>query len=497
MGKWGGILTQVGRGPIGGRRIREASGDTVEEKLKGAAAVSSMGKKIAVYVIMISLMALVLACRASGDPQVGGELIQEPGGNPLEPGTPEEGEGEVLAVDRIVFMTTEGELFLVNPDGSGELKLAGDTQVRGGPLGAVMAQPRDVNVFYSWPTWSPDGKKLAASLVEVKNGHPEISVQVLDAITGTAATVFRNEVPGLIAEGAPHYLYWSPDSRTLAILASTPQGLTLFAADTESLSEPTVIESGAPLYFQWAADGQSMLIHVGDELKLVTRPFGASLYQPIDADLGFRAPALSLDGRQMAYLGAGKDVGSLLIAETNAPATARKALEVGPRAAFAWSPQGGDLAVADQRDPGAPTFERLRVIPGDGGPARIVTEGRIIAFYWSPNGDKLAWAGLDAGNAEFVWWSATVAGGPARELLRAQPSNEMLLTLSFFDQYAYSHSPWSPDGSRLVLAVIPNRSREGRNGSTPPGPRIFVVDADGASEPLEVAAGSLAFWSWN
>ena len=48
-----------------------------------------------------------------------------------------------------------------------------------------------------------------------------------------------------------------------------------------------------------------------------------------------------------------------------------------------------------------------------------------------------------------------------------------------------------------VLAVIPNRSREGRNGSTPPGPRIFVVEAGGATEPLEVGAGSLAFWSWN
>ena len=79
-----------------------------------------------------------------------------------------------------------------------------------------------------------------------------------------------------MAENAPHYLYWSPDSRTLAVLASTPQGLTLFAADTESLTEPTVIESGAPLYFNWGADGQSMLVHVGDELKLLTRPFGAS-----------------------------------------------------------------------------------------------------------------------------------------------------------------------------------------------------------------------------
>ncbi len=453
--------------------------------------VSYSGKKTGGWVIILSLLTLALACNGTSEP------VEEQLDKVVEPGIVEQGESEEVAVDRIAFMTTDGELFLVNPDGSEQLKLAGDTQVQGGPLGAVMAQPRGVNFFYSWPTWSPDGKKLAASLMEVTDGQPEISVQVIDAATGAATTVFRNEVPGLVAENAPHYLYWSPDSRTLAVLASTPQGLTLFAADTESLTDPTVIESGAPLYFHWGADGQSMLLHVGDELKFLTRPFGASSGQPIDADPGFRVPALSPDGRYMAYMGTGATSGSLLIAETGTTGTARNALDIGSRAAFAWSSQGGDLAVADQQNDNAPTFDRLRVVPGDGGSIKTVAEGRIIAFYWSPNGEMLAWVGLDGGNREFVWWAATVEGGEARELLRAQPSNDMLVTLSFFDQYAYSHSPWSPDSSRLVLAIVPNRSREGRNGSTPPGPRIFVVEASGSSEPVEVGAGSLAFWSWN
>lgn len=453
--------------------------------------VSYSGKKTGGWVIILSLLTLALACNGTSEP------VEEQLDKVVEPGIVEQGESEEVAVDRIAFMTTDGELFLVNPDGSEQLKLAGDTQVQGGPLGAVMAQPRGVNFFYSWPTWSPDGKKLAASLMEVTDGQPEISVQVIDAATGAATTVFRNEVPGLVAENAPHYLYWSPDSRTLAVLASTPQGLTLFAADTESLTDPTVIESGAPLYFHWGADGQSMLLHVGDELKFLTRPFGASSGQPIDADPGFRVPALSPDGRYMAYMGTGATSGSLLIAETGATGTARNALDIGSRAAFAWSSQGGDLAVADQQNDNAPTFNRLRVVPGDSGSIKTVAEGRIIAFYWSPNGEMLAWVGLDGGNREFVWWAATVEGGEARELLRAQPSNDMLVTLSFFDQYAYSHSPWSPDSSRLVLAIVPNRSREGRNGSTPPGPRIFVVEASGSSEPVEVGAGSLAFWSWN
>ena len=453
-------------------------------------------KKTAFWIIVVSVIALLLSCQSSG------EAVEEQSGTVSEVGNSaleisEEGENEAVAVDRIVFMTTEGELFLVNPDGSGEVKLAGASQLRGGLLGAVMAQPLDENTFYSWPTWSPDGTKLAASLVEVKGGQPEISVQVVDAATGTSSTVFQNEAPALVAEGTPHYLYWSPDSRTLAVLASTPQGLTLFAVDTESLSEPTIIESGAPLYFHWAADGQSMLMHVGDELKLLTRPFGASSTDSIEADPGFRVPALSPDGSAMAYLGTGGTRGSLLIAGTDAPATTRNALEIGSRAAFAWSSQGGDLAVVDQEDLATPTFQRLRVIPSDGGTARTVAEGQIIAFYWSPDGEKLAWVGLDGSSNDFVWWAATAPGGTARELLRGQPTSDMLTTLSFFDQYAYSHSPWSPDSTRLVLAAVPNRSRSSSNGSSPSGPRIFVVDAVGTEEPLQVAAGSTAFWSWN
>jgi Tol biopolymer transport system component len=469
----------------------DVSGDSVEEKSMVKNGVSWMGKKTALALILFSLMAVVLSCQTTGEP------LEDSSGSLSEPeASTKEGDGG-LAVDRIVFMTTEGELFLVNPDGSGEVKLAGATQVRGGPLGAIMAQPVNTNVFYSWPTWSPDGTKLAASLVDVTSGQPEISVQVIDAETGAASAVFRNEAPGLIAEGTPHYLYWSPDSRTLAVLASTPQGLTLFAADTDTLTEPIVIETGAPLYFHWAADGQSMLMHVGDELKLLTRPFGASSTDSIEADPGFRVPALSPDGSKMAYLGTGGSLGSLLIAGTNAPATTRNALEIGPRAAFAWSPKSGEMAVVDQENLSTPTFQRLRVIPGDGGSARTVVEGRIIAFYWSPDGDKLAWVGLDANNNDFVWWAADASGGPTRELLRAQPTSDMLTTLSFFDQYAYSHSPWSPDSSRLVLAVVPNRSSSSSNGSTPLGPRIFVVDAVGTEEPLQVAAGSMAFWSWN
>ena len=69
--------------------------------------------------------------------------------------------------------------------------------------------------------------------------------------------------------------------------------------------------------------------------------------------------------------------------------------------------------------------------------------------------------------------------------------------LSFFDQYAYSHSPWSPDSSQLVVAGTQTMPFERRNGDTPTGARVFVLSIDPAVPPQEIAEGTLAFWSWN
>ena len=85
----------------------------------------------------------------------------------------------------------------------------------------------------------------------------------------------------------------------------------------------------------------------------------------------------------------------------------------------------------------------------------------------------------------------------ARELFRFRPSGEVFTMLSFFDQYAYSHSPWSPDSTRLVVAGAQGPVEERRNGHTPSGARVYVLDAVGDAPPLEIAGGGVAFWSWN
>jgi len=380
-------------------------------------------------------------------------------------------------------------------------------------MGSLMAQTLSPSTFYAWPTWSPDGTKLAASMVRASGDRTaEVSVHILEATTGRTSAAYENEVPALIADGVPHYFYWSPDSQSLAFIASTPQGLTLFVADSDverqTGGQPLALDRGAPLYFSWAKDGSSLALHSGPDVKLVQRPFDSFLTRQIASTGGFRAPAFSPDGKWLAYMVVGNTGSALFVAEAADPSNAHRISEAGIFAAFMWSPDGTRLAVAEQSDPGAFVFEGLRVLfldfgstegPKVGSEVNIAQEP-LLAFYWSPDADKIAWVSVDAGERMFEWKIASSGGSEGdsvRRLLRFQPSNDVFTMFTFFDQYAYSHSPWSPDGTHLVVAGSLDSAIGGSDGQSPSGSRIYVLDTSGVEPPRDIGPGILAFWSWN
>ena len=449
-----------------------------------------MSKKLLLLALLLPAI-VSIGCRA----QVG--LVEEQQDEELYDGVDVAAGEADLAVNRITYVNPYGELFTINPDGTEQLKLTGGSLLGSGGEGVLAAPTLRLESFHAWPTWSPDGTKLAASKVEVSGRQAEVTLEVIYPSTGRVETVFRNSTPGMVADGAPHYIYWAPDSRSLSFLASTSGGLALHIADTITLAEPVVVASGAPLYFHWAANSQSLLVHVGEDILLIEEPFGAASSAVSSADLGFRVAALSPDGMSMVFPGSGPDAGFLVAGLTGGGITGARVLEVGSRSAVAWSPSGDRLAVVDQDNPRVPAFDRLRVVGADGGEETTLAEGHVMAFYWSPTGDRLAWVTLDVDEREFVWWVGTASGEDAKPLFRFQPSGEVLMMLSFFDQYAYSHTPWSPDGAMLVVAGTLEEPMERRNGHTPGGSHVYVIPADGSEEPRELAAGNLAFWSWN
>jgi Tol biopolymer transport system component len=358
-----------------------------------------------------------------------------------------------------------------------------------------------MNEYYTWPTWSADGTKLAVSKVTLETDGSDISVEVMDSMTGRSETIYENGLAGLVAEGAPHYIYWAPTGDQLSFLASTPEGLSLFVWDGVTGNSPGVIDRGAPLYYQWSNDAQAMAIHLGPEIIWAKPLMKDGPRESFRSPGNFRALAISPDGASLAYVDEGDSEIALYISATNNLNQGKKLIEVGPNAAFMWSPDGTQLAVADQSNPRVPLFDRLMLVPLDGGLVTTLTSGagssEVWAFFWSPAGDKLAWVSVNAQEQELEWVVSPSDGSDNKRLFSFQPSSEVFIMLSFFDQYAYSHSPWSPDGKWLVVAGTKGKVALRNNGRTPTGDRVYVLDVEGDEGPCDLGAGVLAVWSWN
>ena len=425
--------------------------------------------------LAVLAVALLAAC--------GGPAEDAPAATPVPP----------AAVDRIAYVGDDGNVYTVNPDGTVRRQ---HTFIGGRPVASLVVAglAQAPASYYAWPAWSPDGSHLAVSrVVNEGTSRDGVDLRVIDLSTTRESVVYANPPGhiGFVAQRAPHYPYWAPDSRRLAFLASGASGLTLYAADAERENSAKEVISGAPLYFAWSPD-RSALLHVRDRLLLASDP-GEDEPDELPLTAGaFRAPSFSHDGRRMAYVDIGPSGGlSLLTAEAGGGNPAPVA-DVDGEAAFLWSPVEGRIAYADAPHPRLSLFTRLTVVDASTGTEVAALDELVIAFFWSPDGSRLAYVTVDEGGEWLVWKIAALDGSTPRDLVRFLPSQDTFILLSYFDQYTHSHAVWSPDGSSLVFAGrVPEP-----DGTVRSGDQVIVLDVDGVAEPSVIADGTAAFWSW-
>ena len=382
--------------------------------------------------------------------------------------------------DLIVYNTLDGQIALIEPNGAHTWSIT------------------DGERFYAWPLWSPDGRVIAFSGPRRRaDGAETLALFVHSLINRETRAVYINERGmGPILPEMPHYPYFSPDGSRLAFMASVPSGLTLFVTDPSSDTEPTALVRNSPLYASWSPDSDRLLVHGGADHYLITIRDGSGSVARLGARaVNYRVPDWSSSSGSMAIVSqepSGKggiyttDAGGLdmrLIAETPG------------HAAFLWSPDGELLAVAHSRPSGGAAYDGVRLFSSIGVPQPVGIDDPVAAFFWSPDGSKLAYVSEGTEGGFLQWNMLDTKTGESWPVAEFLPSLPQTTIFRFFDQFAHSHSPWSPDSRSLVFSGILRAEGLSVSSGRQQTPRIIVADADRHPAIDQIADGFMAFWS--
>lgn len=373
--------------------------------------------------------------------------------------------------------------------GGGLVAVAGPTGLRIlRPDGEVVAELAE-GMVVTQPTWSRDGSRLVATVIDPAAGTAEVAV--VDASTWEMASVraFR-----------PYFFYtWSHDGRFLAALGPRSGGGTsVDILDAAGAPAANSSIEGGRMYVAWEPGGDDLLLHADDRLFLV------SDLQAVEAsaDLGavgvrFQAPAWVPGTRDFVYVeGAGDPSdGEGRLVRRNAdtsetadlgPANGPVNLAMGPRGRRAALSHTGS---APDPDPASAVTglvqapvrpERVEIVDLATGERTPVLDGPGLWLEWSPDGGRLLVAGID--DSGFAWhiWN----GGTLESLSKLAPTETFVRNyIAFAGQYVESPRLWSPDSRSVGFGAV-----EGSQSVA------VVIRADGTGATA-LGSGEVAFWN--
>lgn len=386
--------------------------------------------------------------------------------------------------------------------------------------------------LYLFPVWSPDGEQIAV-LGSDDAGSGVYVLQDVAAPTGEDAGSLRSLYYS--RTGSPFYLYWSPDGQFVTILANHPSGLGLYLAASGGEAEVRLLTTGQPFYWAWSPDAARLLIHTGANQEgarlAFLEPTGEDAGENLGTPGSFQSPGIAPSGQRWAFT-VEDEAGARWLVIQNSLGEAENRIPHTGTMALSWSPAADKLAFISPYDGGGNNgrpdlFGPMRLFDAATGQTTLLTEQRVVAFFWSPDGRRLAFltlhrfdsieAGIDQAQVrgcqagvpaaqracgtslsrdrllrplrqqgqlpELDLWVLDVESGNAGFVTSFAPTPLFVAQfLPFFDQYALSHRLWSPDSSALALPVA-------QNGVS----HIMVIPIDGR-RPQIISDGMIAFW---
>jgi hypothetical protein len=377
--------------------------------------------------------------------------------------------------------------------------------------GRSVALSTDADGNFGFPTWSPDGSKIAA----VRSSTTDNSLVVLDT-TGAMANGPTSPVEIFSKRGVePFYLYWSPDGQAVSFLASDADGLSLRIAPADG-SAPldgsgpgSIVRTGNPFYYDWIARDR-LVAHIGEGRKAVLGEIGLdgkASAPALGSPANFRSAVVSRDRKSIGFV-VDAETGADQVVVAARDGSVEQKMSVFGAAALAFSPNGESVASIGAVEAGATLgfpLGPLRLIDAASGKVRTLIEGPIVSFWWSPDGRTIAALRVpDIVGASPSPDPSRGTPGPsaspsdstvhllfvdvATGKIRSQPAVRPAPTfingvLAYFDQYSLSHHVWAPDDSSILLPEVDD------TGAT----HLSVRFPDGES-PIELA-GEIGFWS--
>ena len=286
---------------------------------------------------------------------------------------------------------------------------------------------------YSWPTWSPDGRRLAA--FRIADDGNRVWVTDVDGVAGAEVAAMGDRVPV--------YLQWSPEGDALLALSQDAQELVLQRADPMGERPDREILRGSPLFVTWLP-GDRLAAFVQDEPEglprlLVLGP-GNRRRQLTGVPRDFCAPVPLPRG--IAYVAQVRNQVALLVSSLDG-SHVEELERVNGLVALGATPDATQLVRAISPDGSGTPYHDLALVDLATAAVAPITKRSCTAFFAIPNGGWLL-AGREGVDRTVTWFHIDRHGAEER-LFAISPSRDMGFYLRFFEQYAPSHPIVDPE----------------------------------------------------
>ncbi len=355
------------------------------------------------------------------------------------------------------------------------------------------------------PSFSPDGKQIA--YMRAPDGW-EGAHSIYTKLIGAGTELRLTSPPG--SDGFPA---WSPDGQWVAFWRSIPgdNGIYIVSALGGAVRRLVAMEDCRG--FNWYPDGKHLVVaepSAGQHFRLVKVDVATGQRQfltsnPMEDET---SPALSPDGKTLAFIGWTTSHGDIYLMPSDGGGTPRKLTETG-EGILAWTPDGREIVYNSRR----PGLSRIEVTGGEPRPVTssaaslgipaIARHGNILAYVvnelnqnlwridlkgaspgsaaepvrlessirqqwdpsYSPDGHRLAF-GSNRSGSDQIWVSDAQGGGAVQ--------------ITHFEDSRPGCPRWSPDGATIAFNAAPNMNSD-----------IFAVRSDGG-EPRRITIHPMA-----